>query len=92
MVLADLGRKITTALKSLGNATIINEDVSRTGNDLFYCNKILDLILFGGKWIFGGQRMQEFIQREYVNFVVPLLQLCALGKTKTHNLKVTLKT
>ena len=28
MVLADLGRKITTALKSLGNATIINEDVS----------------------------------------------------------------
>lgn len=27
MVLADLGRKITTALRSLGNATIINEDV-----------------------------------------------------------------
>ncbi|XP_067939398.1 signal recognition particle subunit SRP54-like [Watersipora subatra] len=27
MVLADLGRKITTALKSLGNATIINENV-----------------------------------------------------------------
>lgn len=28
MVLADLGRKITSALKSLSNATIINEDVS----------------------------------------------------------------
>lgn len=27
MVLADLGRKITTALRSLGNATIINQDV-----------------------------------------------------------------
>lgn len=27
MVLADLGRKITSALRSLGNATIINEDV-----------------------------------------------------------------
>lgn len=27
MVLADLGRKITSALKSLNNATIINEDV-----------------------------------------------------------------
>ena len=28
MVLADLGRKITSALKLLGNATIIDEDVS----------------------------------------------------------------
>ncbi len=27
MVLADLGRKITTALRSLSNATIINEEV-----------------------------------------------------------------
>lgn len=27
MVLADLGRKITTALQSLSRATIINEDV-----------------------------------------------------------------
>jgi len=27
MVLADLGRKITTALKSLSNATVINEEV-----------------------------------------------------------------
>ena len=27
MVLADLGRKITTALRSLGNATVINEEV-----------------------------------------------------------------
>ena len=30
MVLADLGRKITNALRSLGNATIINEDVLNT--------------------------------------------------------------
>lgn len=30
MVLADLGRKITTALHSLSKATIINEEVSRT--------------------------------------------------------------
>lgn len=28
MVLADLGRKITTALQSLSRATIINEEVS----------------------------------------------------------------
>ena len=27
MVLADLGRKITTALRSLSNATVINEEV-----------------------------------------------------------------
>lgn len=30
MVLADLGRKITSALRSLSNATIINEEVGRT--------------------------------------------------------------
>lgn len=30
MVLADLGRKITTALHSLSKATIINEEVSTT--------------------------------------------------------------
>lgn len=30
MVLADLGRKITTALQSLSKATIINEEVSNT--------------------------------------------------------------
>lgn len=30
MVLADLGRKITSALRSLGNATIINQDVLNT--------------------------------------------------------------
>ena len=29
MVLADLGRKITTALRSLSNATVINEEVSK---------------------------------------------------------------
>ena len=29
MVLADLGRKITTALRSLSNATVINEEVGR---------------------------------------------------------------
>ena len=27
MVLADLGRKLTTALRSLGNSPVINEDV-----------------------------------------------------------------
>uniref|UniRef100_A0A3Q2P220 Uncharacterized protein n=1 Tax=Fundulus heteroclitus TaxID=8078 RepID=A0A3Q2P220_FUNHE len=30
MVLADLGRKITSALGSLSNATIINEEVGNT--------------------------------------------------------------
>ncbi|MED6240649.1 hypothetical protein ATANTOWER_024934, partial [Ataeniobius toweri] len=30
MVLADLGRKITSALRSLSNATIINEEVGST--------------------------------------------------------------
>lgn len=29
MVLADLGRKITSALRSLSNATIINEEVTQ---------------------------------------------------------------
>lgn len=29
MVLADLGRKITTALQSLSKATIINEEVNK---------------------------------------------------------------
>lgn len=29
MVLADLGRKITTALHSLSKATVINEEVSK---------------------------------------------------------------
>jgi hypothetical protein len=28
MVLADLGRKITSALRSLSNATVINEEVN----------------------------------------------------------------
>ena len=35
MVLADLGRKITTALRSLSNATIINEEV-RTIEDAMF--------------------------------------------------------
>lgn len=29
MVLADLGRKITSALRSLSNATVINEEVRK---------------------------------------------------------------
>ena len=32
MVLADLGRKITTALRSLSSATVINEEVRKTEN------------------------------------------------------------
>jgi len=32
MVLADLGRKITSALRSLSNATVINEEV---GNEIW---------------------------------------------------------
>lgn len=35
MVLADLGRKITTALQSLSRATIINEEVSLQSAKLF---------------------------------------------------------
>lgn len=35
MVLADLGRKITTALRSLSNATIINEEVSAIKDAVF---------------------------------------------------------
>ncbi len=42
MVLADLGRKITTALRSLSNATIINEEVKNT----FFVATNLTLILF----------------------------------------------
>jgi len=40
MVLADLGRKINNALRSLSNATIINEEVS-----LFqFFNRILNVV------------------------------------------------
>lgn len=44
MVLADLGRKITTALRSLSNATIINEEVREVYtpiNDALTCNRSL---------------------------------------------------
>lgn len=41
MVLADLGRKITTALQSLSKATIINEEV----NQNFDVNRI-DVVIF----------------------------------------------
>lgn len=34
MVLADLGRKITTALQSLSRATIINEEVKVSTNEV----------------------------------------------------------
>lgn len=43
MVLADLGRKITTALRSLSNATIINEEV-RSHKD-FMCKYNVDVII-----------------------------------------------
>ena len=33
MVLADLGKKITTALKSLSTATVINEEVSNAASN-----------------------------------------------------------
>ncbi len=33
MVLADLGRKITSALRSLSNATVINEEVNNKKPD-----------------------------------------------------------
>lgn len=36
MVLADLGRKITTALHSLSKATIINEEVKAQSSSLFW--------------------------------------------------------
>uniref|UniRef100_A0A8B9N3W6 Uncharacterized protein n=1 Tax=Accipiter nisus TaxID=211598 RepID=A0A8B9N3W6_9AVES len=36
MVLADLGRKITSALRSLSNATIINEEVC----SMHYCQNL----------------------------------------------------
>ena len=35
MVLADLGRKIATALHSLSNATVINEEVSESAPLLY---------------------------------------------------------
>ena len=44
MVLADLGRKITSALKSLSNATIINEEVSITWS--FYELILINLMFF----------------------------------------------
>ena len=42
MVLADLGRKITSALRSLSNATIINEEV-RT-RDWYLINEVVAVI------------------------------------------------
>jgi hypothetical protein len=59
MVLADLGRKITSALRALSNATVINEEVSSeiwsltclevkcSRNGLVYISSsILEMILF----------------------------------------------
>lgn len=40
MVLADLGRKITSALRSLSNATVINEEVSF---DFIFLLKLVNL-------------------------------------------------
>ena len=46
MVLADLGRRITTALRSLSNATIINEEVHvRTVCKVFLTILIVDYCL-----------------------------------------------
>lgn len=39
MVLADLGRKITSALRSLSNATIINEEVTWNQSDVDQCDR-----------------------------------------------------
>lgn len=41
MVLADLGRKITSALRSLGNATIINEEVGLINIIFTICHLLL---------------------------------------------------
>lgn len=46
MVLADLGRKITSALQSLSKATVINEEVSEIG-----CDKVFFIILLHGEKI-----------------------------------------
>ena len=40
MVLADLGRKITSALRSLSNATIINEEVRTRGRYWYLINEV----------------------------------------------------
>lgn len=40
MVLADLGRKITSALRSLSNATIINEEVRLVFIDICQCKQM----------------------------------------------------
>lgn len=39
MVLADLGRKITSALRSLNNATVINEEVSLQSLQFEFVNR-----------------------------------------------------
>lgn len=43
MVLADLGRKITSALQSLSKATVINEEVMPENlcHIFFYCDELL---------------------------------------------------
>ena len=46
MVLADLGRKITTALRSLSNATVINEEVNEEdSSSWFHCSRESSYIL-----------------------------------------------
>lgn len=46
MVLADLGRKITSALRSLSNATIINEEVSNMHPHMYIFYFILYLFSY----------------------------------------------
>lgn len=46
MVLADLGRKITSALQSLSKATVINEEVSDTNFLFSVCSCINQLEMF----------------------------------------------
>ena len=41
MVLADLGRKITVALRSLSNATVINEEVHCLYTSCVYLDSII---------------------------------------------------
>ena len=59
MVLADLGRKITAAIRSLNNATVINEEV---GQSLLI--EIVEKFKYSKEWM--SQPMNEWMN-EWMN-------------------------
>lgn len=60
MVLADLGRKITSALRSLSNATVINEEVNLRFSHSRYISE-MDLQIYKFSLLFEQRKIEFFL-------------------------------